>query len=189
MSLRLIAGRWRGMPIQAPPGRTTRPTLGRVRESLFGILQPWLVGARVLDAYAGSGALGLEALSRGAAQVLFIEQARPAARVLRQNLERLGAVDEAEVLEIDARRVLAQTLPPGGNPFDLLLLDPPYGCGLAAEALERLAVHAHAWVAPEGLVVVQAGRRDPLPGQCGPLAPAREVLYGETRVVFYHLHP
>ncbi len=185
MSVRIIAGRWRGRVLGVPAGDQTRPTLGRARESLFGILTPWLEGARVLDAYAGSGALGLEALSRGAAFAVFLEQAAPALTALRRNLGALDAEEQTLVVARDARRALATPDPPGGAPFDLVLIDPPYGRGLAAEALELLGTHADRWLSDHVILAAQVGRRDPLPPEAGPLTRFRESLYGETRVDFY----
>ena len=131
--MRIIAGRWRGHSIAAPPGRDTRPTTDRVREAWMSALQPELPGARVLDLFAGSGALGLEALSRGAAQVTFVERAGAALRALRANLEKLGVGGEAQVVRGDAMSYV-RGLEPGA--FDVALADPPYGQDLA-DALAR----------------------------------------------------
>lgn len=185
MSLRVIAGQFRGRPLAAPKGQATRPTLGRVRESLFGILGPWLEGARVIDLYAGSGALGIEALSRGASFAVFIENSRPALQTLRANIEKLGLAAQTLVVEQDARRVLGRPTPPGDAPFDIVLIDPPYGMGLAEAALERLSAVADAWLAPEALVVAQVGRQDRLADAYGPLAQTRQSRYGDTWVAIY----
>ncbi|MBI3081572.1 MAG: 16S rRNA (guanine(966)-N(2))-methyltransferase RsmD, partial [Gemmatimonadetes bacterium] len=128
------AGRWRGRSIQAPPGRGTRPTADRVREAWMSALQPELPGASVVDLFAGSGALGLEALSRGAARVVFVERSAAALRALTANIERLDAVDHAQVVRADALAYAAALEPLA---FDLALADPPYG-RRAAEALTRL---------------------------------------------------
>ncbi|MFO7262018.1 MAG: 16S rRNA (guanine(966)-N(2))-methyltransferase RsmD [bacterium] len=132
--MRIIAGRWRGHRIEAPPGRHTRPTTDRVREAWMSALQPALPGATVLDLFAGSGALGLEALSRGAARVVFVEKAGRALRALRANIERLGAEGQTEVVRADALAYVAG-LPLGA--FDLALADPPYGEDLAAELVRQ----------------------------------------------------
>lgn len=132
--MRIIAGRWRGHTISAPPGRGTRPTTDRVREAWMSALQLELPGSRVLDLFAGSGALGLEALSRGAAHVTFVERSIGAIRALRSNLEKLGASeDEVEVVRGDA---LAYVVRPQTRTFDLALADPPYGTGAAAAMAE-----------------------------------------------------
>jgi 16S rRNA (guanine966-N2)-methyltransferase len=127
--MRIIAGRWRGHTITAPPGKKTRPTTDRVREAWMSALQFDLPDATVLDLFCGSGALGLEALSRGAARATFVERASAAVRALEGNIERLGAGDAAEVVRADA---LAYVKRLEAGSFDFALADPPYGEGSAA---------------------------------------------------------
>jgi 16S rRNA (guanine966-N2)-methyltransferase len=126
--VRVVAGSLRGRRLQAPPGRATRPTSDRVREATFNALDSLdlLRDARVLDLFAGSGALGIEALSRGAEHCTFVEQARPAVAVIRQNLQALDLDDRATVVATDAERYLASSAL-DGRAFDLVLADPPYG--------------------------------------------------------------
>jgi pantetheine-phosphate adenylyltransferase len=131
-AVRIIAGRWRGRPLRAPPGRETRPTADRVREAWMSALEPLLGGARVLDLFAGSGALGLEALSRGAAHVTFVERAGPALRALAENVHQLGAGAEVEIVRADA---LAYVQRLAERAFDVALADPPYGQGLAVRGM------------------------------------------------------
>ena len=145
--MRIIAGAWRGRPIEAPAGTSTRPTSDRAREALFSMLASRLgsfEGLRVADLFAGSGALGLEALSRGAAHCSFVENDRQAVEALRRNLAKLGAGDRA-----DLRAQSALHGVPG--PFDLVLVDPPYGSGLGPQALAALggAVMPGAWASIE----------------------------------------
>lgn len=128
--MRIIAGRWRGHRIRVPRGERVRPTADRVREAWMSALLPDLPGASVLDLFAGSGALGLEALSRGAERVVFVERAREALAALEDNIRRLGALDATEVVRGDALAYVRR-LPPRG--FDVALADPPYGRGFAAE--------------------------------------------------------
>lgn len=130
--MRIIAGRWRGHRLKPVKGRGVRPTSDRVREAWMAAMGGELVGARVLDLFAGSGALGLEALSRGASQVVFVERSRGALRILRANLDQLGAREECKVVAGDAM-AFARRLE--GGAFDLVLADPPYGIGLARELL------------------------------------------------------
>ncbi len=141
--LKVVGGRHRGRSIAAPEGDTTRPTSSRARESLFNILvhATWrddgtspLIGARVLDAFAGSGALGIEALSRGAAHVTFLDSDATAIRLIGENLRKLGETDNAKVIRADATRP-----PPSREACDLVFLDPPYRSGQAAPALAALA--------------------------------------------------
>jgi 16S rRNA (guanine966-N2)-methyltransferase len=134
--MRIIAGRWRGHQIQAPPSGT-RPTADRVREAWMSMMQPVLSDARVLDLFAGSGGLGLESLSRGARHATFVERSGPAIRTLRTNIGRLRAEALATVVKADAMKYVRE-LEPGS--FDLVLADPPYGSGEAralAEAFLR----------------------------------------------------
>ena len=162
--MRLVAGRFRGRVLAAPEGSATRPTADRVRESLFNILahgEPDLRGARVADIFAGSGALGLEALSRGAAHVTFFESAYPAQAVIAANLKKLGCEAEATLIRQDALKP-----PKASAPCQILLLDPPYKSGLAIPALQALA--AQGWIAPAARIVVEVAAAEdfvsPLPG-------------------------
>lgn len=128
--MRVIAGRFRGRRLQTAKGRAVRPTTDRVRESWLGAIGERVVGSRVLDLFAGSGALGLEALSRGAERVVFVEKARGALGALNANIEALDVADDVQVVRGDALRY-ARTVEPGA--FDVVLADPPYDQGHAAE--------------------------------------------------------
>ncbi len=156
--MRIVAGAWRGRPLVAPPGEATRPTSDRAREALFSMLASRLgsfEGLRVADLFAGTGALGLEALSRGAAHATFVESDRAAVAALRTNIDRMGAEF--------ATTVLAQPVAAVGRAaaaFDLLLLDPPYGEGLALPALARLAQQG--WIAPAAWIAVETGKGEAL---------------------------
>jgi 16S rRNA (guanine966-N2)-methyltransferase len=157
VSLRVIAGRYGGRRLQAPPGAATRPTSDRVREALFSILGARVDGADVLDLFAGSGALGIEALSRGAARATFVDSAPPALRALRANLAALGA--DAEVVRADALRWL-RGASEGERQYSLVFLDPPYrrAAALGAELSDALP----AVLGPDALVVSESDRRAPL---------------------------
>ncbi|HTI31746.1 MAG TPA: 16S rRNA (guanine(966)-N(2))-methyltransferase RsmD [Sphingomonas sp.] len=153
--MRIIAGDWRGRPLIAPKGETTRPTADRVREALFSMLASRLgtfEGLRVADLFAGSGALGLEALSRGAAHCTFVEQDGAALDALRANIAKLGA----KTAEVRAGSVM--TLPVAREPYDLLLLDPPYATGAGSVALDRL--QRLGWLAPGALVSVETAKNE-----------------------------
>jgi 16S rRNA (guanine966-N2)-methyltransferase len=131
--MRIVAGEWRGRRIRAPSGDRVRPTADRVREAWMSIVQPQLPGAAVLDLFAGSGALGLEALSRGAASAVFVEIAPQSLRALGENIDALGAGGVATVRRTDALR-FAESLP--AHAFDIAFADPPYGHGAAARLAE-----------------------------------------------------
>ena len=142
--MRIIAGQWRGRKLQAPAGETTRPTADRTRETLFSMLVSRLgtfEGLAVADLFAGSGALGLEALSRGAATCIFVEQDAAAIRALRANIANLQATGASDV-----RASSVLTLGPAKAPLDLILLDPPYGSGAGEVALDKL--QRLGWVGP-----------------------------------------
>jgi 16S rRNA (guanine966-N2)-methyltransferase len=173
--MRVIAGRLRGRRLVAPPGEATRPTSDRVRESLFSLLGP-LEGARVLDLFAGSGALGIEALSRGAATVDFVDSAPAAVRAVRANLDALGVVEGVRLRRQDARAFLraART---AGHEYDLVFLDPPYR--LAAVLGRELSPALAELLAANGRVVSESDRRTPL--DLG-LPMTDERRYGDTLI-------
>jgi 16S rRNA (guanine966-N2)-methyltransferase len=153
--VRIIAGEWRGRPLAAPPGMDTRPTADRAREALFSMLASRLgtfEGLKVADLFAGSGALGFEALSRGAASVLFIENEPNAAAAIRRNADSLGASDHVRILGGSAFTL------PRSDPFDLILADPPYAPGSGTAAVR--AVSEAGWLAPGGWMSVETSRRD-----------------------------
>ena len=151
-SVRIIGGAWRGRRIAFPDLPGLRPTPDRVRETLFNWLQHSLAGARCLDLFAGSGALGLEALSRGAKELIFVEQAPRAAYGLREQLVRLGGAARGRVIEVGAARFLRAP----GEPFDLVFLDPPFGQNALADYLPMLAEGG--WLKPAGLVYLENER-------------------------------
>lgn len=145
--LRIIGGRWRGSRIVFPPLAAIRPSPDRVRETLFNWLQQPIVGARCLDLFAGSGALGLEALSRGAAHVTFVDREPQVGRHLSQTLERLGSRDATVVVE-DAQRYLSRP----AQPFDIVFLDPPFDSAV----LEQVGGRLPAWLAPDAYIYVES---------------------------------
>jgi 16S rRNA (guanine966-N2)-methyltransferase len=177
--VRIIAGERKGHTIFAPRGRETRPTSDRVRENIFNIVAPWVEGARVLDLYAGSGAMGLEALSRGAASVVFVDSDADAVRAIERNLQKLW-LTRATVLRIDAKTSLAQEAA-AGRKYDLVLADPPY----AMTDYDTLARYLPRVLADDGLLVLEsASRTEP---EIAALAVRTSRKYGSTRVtVFEH---
>ena len=160
--MRIIAGEWRGRPIIAPEGIATRPTADRVRETLFSMLASRLGSfedLRVADLYAGSGALGLEALSRGAAFACFVDVDPRAITAVKANIGKLGASDSAQVLARSAEAL------PGEQPFDLIFADPPYEAGSGTKALRQIIQSG--WAAPGSWIVIETQRGDTVdPGEC-----------------------
>ena len=184
--LRIIAGSLRGRRFSVPRGLRVRPTPERAREGLFSILGERVPGARLLDAYGGSGALGLEALSRGAGEVVFVEVDRRVAEVLRENVAALSLERRCRVFVADAVDALRDRLVRG--PFELILADPPYRTPQA----ERFAAAAAApgWLTPGGLLVIERQTGEPpLERAGGRLERRRTARYGDTRFDFYPADP
>src|SRR5262249_35761136 len=182
--MRIVGGRHRGRRLLAPAGVTVRPTSDRAREALFNILTHGglaadgipFAGAAVLDAFAGTGALGLEALSRGAAEAVFIERDPEAVAVLRRNVAALGESAHSEIVPGDATRPPLARLEWAG-----LFIDPPYRSGLAAPALE--AIDRAGWLKPDALAIVELGAREELLPSRG-FTLLDERVYGAARLVF-----
>jgi 16S rRNA (guanine966-N2)-methyltransferase len=170
--VRIIAGTHRGHRITAPKGRDTRPTSDRVRENAFNLIGP-VDDAEVLDLFAGSGAMGLEALSRGAAHATFVESDRDAARTIDANLDKLGL--RASVLRMDAVRALQQER----RRYDLVLCDPPYDYDAA-----RLLPHLAELLTDDGLLVWETSSRAPVPEVPG-LRQRTSRTYGSARLTLY----
>ena len=167
--MRIVSGRFRGRSLTAPEGSITRPTSDRARQALFDVLghAPWapdLEGARVIDLFAGSGGLGFEALSRGAAFCLFVETNEAARGAIRDNVEALGLFGETRVHRRDATDLGLRPASTGG-PFDLAFLDPPYRKGLGEQALTGLADGG--WLKPDALVVFERAADEPAPAMEG----------------------
>lgn len=177
--MRIVAGEQRGVRLSAPPGRVLRPTADRVRESIFNILAhgqlpaPELFCATVLDVFAGTGALGLEALSRGAGQAFFIEKNRIALGSLRENITRCRREDQSVIYEVDALK------PPRGASVDFVFIDPPYRDGLMASALDALG--AAGWFGPATIIIAEMAADDVSP-EGWPCLQTRR--YGAARVDF-----
>jgi 16S rRNA (guanine966-N2)-methyltransferase len=175
--MRVIAGSRKGHKLAAPRGLDTRPTSDRVRENIFNLVGP-VDGAKVLDLFAGSGALGIEALSRGAASAVFVESDSDAVRTIERNLDRLRLTG-ARVVQGDAVRTIAQEANTGAK-YDLVLVDPPYG--MLIEIQPRLARHLPALLAADGLAVVETDARS-VPELPLPVRTSRK--YGQTRVTLF----
>jgi len=175
--VRVIAGRLRGRTLVAPAGRRTRPTADRVRESLFNLLGPVPEGAIVLDLFAGSGALGIEALSRGAGHATFVEDQADALRALRENLASLGLSEASVVRRADASGERAFT----GGPFDLIFADPPYSRGLSTSVVHG-ATHA---LSPGGRFALEHAAGEAAPAPPETLAVWKSRRYGGTQVTLY----
>jgi 16S rRNA (guanine966-N2)-methyltransferase len=181
--VRVIAGQYRGRRLAAPTWPGLRPTSDRLKESVFAILAPVLEGARVLDGFAGSGALGIEALSRGAASVVFVEQDGRAAGLIARNLAHCRVADGYVMIRAEFTRALRQL--PADRRFDLALLDPPYDVADLASVVDAAADR----MAPGGVLVLEhASRRQP-PDRARGFAAVRHVNAGDSTVTFYREAP
>ena len=181
--MRIIAGELRGRRLRAPAGLATRPTSDRVREALFNILGASVIDARFLDLCAGSGAVGLEALSRGAESAVFVEHARRALALLEENIEHCGAGHAARIVPKDAISAL-RSFASRETQFDVVYVDPPYDGDLYEPILRLLGTRD--LVAPDGTVVVERRSRERLLTEYGALSHYRDVTHGSSTLAFYH---
>ncbi|MFQ5897372.1 MAG: 16S rRNA (guanine(966)-N(2))-methyltransferase RsmD [Candidatus Methylomirabilia bacterium] len=182
--MRVIAGALKGRRLRTPRGRQTRPTSDQVRIACLDTLTPWLCGVRFLDLFAGAGGVGIEALSRGSAECVFVEDSRAAVTALRENLRDLGLEARSRVLNLDVFRAL-DLLKAERRPFSLVFLDPPYERLLAQETLGRLADGV--LLAPAGVVVLQHFTKQPPPDHLGCLTAFKRRRFGETTLLFFRV--
>ncbi len=181
--LRVIAGAHKGRRLKTPTWDGLRPTSDRLRETLFNVVSPRIKGARVLDGYAGTGALGIEAISRGATSVTFIDEDRRAQALVDENLARCGIENGYAIIRASVARGI-ETLQAAGQVFDLVLLDPPYDLDPA-----RALSGVEAIMAPDALLVLEHGRRQPVPAQAGRLRLGRDLKSGDSALAFYTCPP
>ncbi len=178
--MRIIAGTLRGRRIDAPDWPGLRPTSDKLRETLFNLLGPSLVDAHVLDGYAGTGAVGIEALSRGAAHVTFVERDPRAIALIESNLQRCGLSERYAIIRGDfTGSHTVNRLERGA--IDVVFLDPPYGAAALNAALESAA----RWVGPQTRVIVEHAKRDKAPGEIGGLVRTRDLVSGDSALAFY----
>lgn len=178
--MRIVAGKFRGRRLFTPKGDRIRPTTDRVREAIFNIIASHLPDAVVLDLFAGTGALGLEALSRGAARAVFIDRSADAAALVRKNIELCRVEDRARVLQGSMIQIL-ERLAGQGELFDLIFMDPPYGKGYIEEALKHVGKVSDL----QTLIVAEHHIKDILPASVGEWTRARERRYGDTAISFF----
>lgn len=179
--MRVIAGSAKGRQLRPPPGRGTRPITDRAKESLFSMLGPGIAGQRFLDLFAGTGSVGIEALSRGSAQVTFVERSARAVANIRHNLQLTGLADRAEVV---TRDVFAYLREPPPHPFDVIFVAPPQWRGLWARAVGVLD-RQPGWLAQDAVIVAQHDPAEAAVLELRTLVPARERTYGRVRFTFF----
>jgi 16S rRNA (guanine(966)-N(2))-methyltransferase RsmD len=186
--MRIVAGSYRSRPLKAPPGLSTRPTSDRLRETLFNVLAPRIEGAAFLDLYAGSGAVGIEALSRAAAHVDFVERAPAAVKIMRGNLERLGIGSGFRIHPGGVGAFLRSSAKANPKPerYEVVFLDPPYGEEREyMSTLGLLGESAAALLAPGALVIAEHARKQTLDDRYGTLKRMRQLKQGDTILSFY----
>ena len=179
--MRVIAGKARGMVLSAPQGLQTRPTADRMKEALFSILAFDLPGARFLDLFSGAGAIGIEALSRGASYAAFIEHDGTCTGIIRHNLAKAKLTEHAHVFCVDVFDALVD-FGQKGQTFDLIFLDPPYGCGLVAATLKKL--QRHRILAADGMIIAEQSSTES-PPRIGGLKIVKLKQYKTTTFAFY----
>jgi len=183
--MRIISGTSKGRRLVTPKGQALRPTSDRVKESIFNILGGEVEGKSVLDLFAGTGNLGIEALSRGAGKVLFVEKGRQALRLIQRNLHQCGMTGQSEILPKDVNRAIG-ILNQRGEVFDLILMDPPYVKGLIERTLLKLQSHR---IHHDGsILVIERNRREPLPKAIDGWNLIRERAMGDTVISFLTPH-
>ncbi len=184
--LRIISGTAGGIRIKAPDTDKTRPTLERVKESVFGMLQPYIPGARVLDLFAGSGSLGLEALSRGAEKAVFVDESKICKAVILENIKKTRMEDRARVMVMDVYKAIA-SLAQMKESFDMVFMDPPYSRNFVNKTLQTL--EKSGIIIENGLVAVEHFEDEQPPDNIGRLSKVRFRSYGDTCFSFYVISP
>ena len=181
--MRVIAGTQKGRRLKAPTGNRLRPTSDRVREALFSILTGRIPDSKVLDLCCGTGTVGLEAISRGAAEVVFVDHHQDSLLVLRENLKRCGNPPEATVLESDAWKIAREPQFLHYAPFDIIFVDPPY----QHQRMEQLlcAVGTKQIITQDGMMIVEHFWKTSLPAEVGCLQQIRQARYGDTVLTFF----
>lgn len=190
--VRVIAGQFRGRVLKSPPGLQTRPTSDRLRETLFNVLAPRLDGARFLDLCAGTGAVGIEALSRGAVFVTFVDRVHRMCALVEENLDLLGVPEEqTEVVKGDAEEFLRRTARSdgtdwrgGSEPWDVVYFDPPYSLDYLP-VLREFGAHTSALLRNGGVVVVEHHHKNALPDSAGGVRRWRVLKQGDSSLSFY----
>ncbi|OPA77849.1 16S rRNA (guanine(966)-N(2))-methyltransferase RsmD [Paenibacillus selenitireducens] len=180
--MRVISGTAKGRPLKAVPGMGTRPTTDKVKEAVFSIIGPYFDGGRVLDLFAGTGGLGIEALSRGAERAVFVDMDPKSIEVIRQNLKTAKLENQAEVYRNEATRAI-KALEKRGGGFDLIFLDPPYKMTQVDEMMMDLAQRG--LVQDQAVIMVEHDADHTYPEQVGPFRSTRVAHYGETTISIY----
>lgn len=183
LGVRVISGSARGLKLNTPGDDRVRPTTDRVKESMFNIVQDWVYDSQVLDLFAGSGALGIEALSRGASQAVFCDNSLDSIKIIKSNIEKARVVDRSQIVSGDFKRCL-RDMEAKNQSFDMIFVDPPYYKGLFEEVLDTIRVCKI--LKKDGIVIVEHDAKRPI-GQVEGLEVYKEKKYGITMLTFYCL--
>ena len=183
LGVRVISGSARGLKLNTPGDDRVRPTTDRVKESMFNIVQDWVYDSQVLDLFAGSGALGIEALSRGASQAVFCDNSLDSIKIIKSNIEKARVVDRSKIVSGDYKRCL-RDMEAKNQSFDMIFVDPPYYEGLFEEVLDT--IRSYKILKKDGIVIVEHDAKRPI-GQVEGLEVYKEKKYGITMLTFYCL--
>lgn len=183
LGVRVISGSARGLKLNTPGDDRVRPTTDRVKESMFNIVQDWVYDSQVLDLFAGSGALGIEALSRGASQAVFCDNSLDSIKIIKSNIEKARVVDRSQIVSGDFKRCL-RDMEAKNQSFDMIFVDPPYYEGLFEEVLDT--IRSYKILKKDGIVIVEHDAKRPI-GQVEGLEVYKEKKYGITMLTFYCL--
>ena len=182
--MRIIAGKYRGRKLKSPPSLATRPTSDRLRETLFNVLAPRIEDAQFLDLCAGTGAVGIEALSRGASYVTFVDESRRICSLIEANLEALEIEDDFRVVNVEATEFLRKFVKQATTPFDIVFFDPPYATDYES-LLNYLGKSTASLLSKEGIVIVEHLSRNVLDEEFGELKRCRVLKQGDSSLSFY----
>ncbi|MEW6623307.1 MAG: 16S rRNA (guanine(966)-N(2))-methyltransferase RsmD [Bacillota bacterium] len=177
--MRVISGSAKGRKISAPKGMRLRPTSDRVKEAIFNIIAPHVVGCRFLDLFAGTGNIGIEALSRGASKCTFIDQWSQSIKYIKLNLEKLAILDKSIVIKGDVKKIVEVL----DDTYDIVFMDPPYGYDLVIPVLEKISLK----LSKHGIVIIETEQKLSMPFECGGLRLTKTNKYGDTQVSYYKL--
>jgi 16S rRNA (guanine966-N2)-methyltransferase len=182
--MRIISGRARGLKLNAPKNNDIRPTTDRIKESLFNIINPYVLDSEVLDLFAGTGSLGLECLSRGAKECVFVDSSKESIKVLNSNIKKANFVSESQVLNYEFNNAL-NSLKLKNRKFDIVFLDPPYYENMFIEAIKK--IDSFDLINEDSIIVVEHDSVDKFPDTLGRIKKHRDKKYGNTTLTFYKL--
>ena len=182
--MRVISGKVRGLKLDTPKNEDVRPTTDRVKESLFNIINPYIIDSNVLDLFAGTGSLGIECLSRGASSAIFVDVSKESINIVKSNIKKARVENESTILNLDFKSAI-NSLSSKNKQFDVIFMDPPYYKNMFSDALS--AVDNNNLLKEDGIIVVEHDTVDKFPDNMGRLYKSREKKYGNTTLTFYKL--